>query len=33
MIAWSILITAVSDFGLACPVLCSPEDLMGEDDA
>ena len=24
---------AVSDFGLACPVLCSPEELMGEDDA
>ena len=25
--------SAVSDFGLACPVLCSPEELMGEDDA
>ena len=24
---------AVSDFGLLCPVLCSPEELMGEDDA
>jgi len=24
---------AVSDFGLVCPVLCSPEELMGEDDA
>ena len=29
-----IMVTsAVSDFGLACPVLCSPEELMGEDDA
>ena len=27
------LINAVSDFGLACPMLCSPEELMGEDDA
>ena len=29
----TMVINAVSDFGLACPVLCSPEELMGEDDA
>ena len=29
----TMVINAVSDFGLDCPVLCSPEELMGEDDA
>ena len=29
----TMVINAVSDFGLICPVLCSPEELMGEDDA
>ena len=29
----TMVIRAVSGFDLACPVLCSPEELMGEDDA
>ena len=29
----TMVINAVSDFALDCPVLCSPEELMGEDDA
>ena len=29
----TMVINVVSDFGLVCPVLCSPEELMGEDNA
>ena len=29
----TMVVNVVSDFGLVCPVLCSPEELMGEDDA
>ncbi len=29
----TMVVNAVSNFGLVCPVLCSPEELMGEDDA
>ncbi len=29
----TIVVNAVSNFGLVCPVLCSPEELIGEDDA
>ena len=29
----TMVVSVVSDFGLVCPVLCSPEELMGEDDA
>lgn len=29
----TMVVNAVSDFGLVCPVLCSPEELMGEDNA
>ena len=29
----TMVVDVVSDFGLVCPVLCSPEELMGEDDA
>ena len=29
----TMVVHVVSDFGLACPVLCSPEELMGEGDA
>ena len=29
----TMVVNAVADFGLVCPVLCSPEELMGEDDA
>ena len=29
----TMVVNAVSDFGLVCPVVCSPEELMGEDDA
>ena len=29
----TMVVHVVSDFGLVCPVLCSPEELMGEDDA
>ena len=29
----TMVINAVSDFGLTCPVLCSPEELVGEDHA
>ena len=28
-----MVVNVVSNFGLVCPVLCSPEELMGEDDA
>ena len=29
----TIVVNVVSNSGLVCPVLCSPEELMGEDDA
>ena len=29
----TMVVNVVSDFGLVCPVLCLPEELMGEDDA
>ena len=29
----TMMVNVVSGFGLVCPVLCSPEELMGEDDA
>ena len=29
----TMVVNVVSNFGLVCPVLCSPEELMGEDDA
>ena len=29
----TMVVNAVSNFGLVCPVQCSPEELMGEDDA
>ena len=29
----NMIVNVVSDSGLICPVLCSPEELMGEDDA
>ena len=29
----TMVVNVVSDFGLVCPALCSPEELMGEDDA
>ena len=29
----TMAVNVVSDFGLVCPVLCSPEEHMGEDDA
>ncbi|MYF11235.1 MAG: type II toxin-antitoxin system VapC family toxin [Gammaproteobacteria bacterium] len=29
----NMIVSVVSDSGLICPVLCSPEELMGEDDA
>ena len=29
----TMVVNVVSDFGLVCPVLCSSEELMGEDDA
>ena len=29
----TMVINVVSNSGLVCPVLCSPEELMGEDDA
>ena len=29
----TMVVNVVSDFGLVCPVLCSPEELIGEDDA
>ena len=29
----TMVVNAVSNFGLVCPVRCSPEELMGEDDA
>ena len=29
----TMVVNVVSEFGLVCPVLCSPEELMGEDNA
>ena len=29
----TMVVNTVSNSGLICPVLCSPEELMGEDDA
>ena len=29
----TMVVNTVSSFGLVCPVLCSPEELMGEEDA
>ena len=29
----TMVVNVVSNSGLVCPVLCSPEELMGEDDA
>ena len=29
----TMIVNVVSNSGLVCPVLCSPEELMGEDDA
>ena len=29
----TMVVNVVSDFGMVCPVLCSPEELMGDDDA
>lgn len=29
----TMVVNVVSNSGMVCPVLCSPEELMGEDDA
>ena len=29
----TMVVNVVSNSGFVCPVLCSPEELMGEDDA
>jgi hypothetical protein len=29
----ALVINVVSNFGLDCPVLCSPEELIGDEDA